>query len=300
MVNELAQELDPLDKEEEGQEVEKEATEQPKEEPKEAVEGEAKEEEQKPPEKPPKGFVPQGALHEERARRKAAIEESTRIRAENEQYRQVMEQRFAQIQTALQQHSQPKAPSFEDDPVNALKHGVETTQQQLEQIRAYQQHEWQRQQDMAAQQQVKSRLESAVADDVREFMETAPDYLDAYKDLKEKRFKQYTALGYPPEQSWQIVNQEEYQLAATAFQNGRSPAQAVYEMALAYGYTKKEAKQASDNVQKMETLQKGVKAASSLGSGGTPTGKLTVDSIAQMNDDEFDTFMKSGGWSKLG
>jgi hypothetical protein len=153
---------------------------------------------------------------------------------------------------------------------------------------------------MAAQQQMKSRLESAVADDVREFLETAPDYLDAYKDLKEKRFKQYTALGYPPEQSWQIVNQEEYQLAATAFQNGRSPAQAVYEMALAYGYTKKEAVKASENVQKMETLQKGVKAASSLGSGGTPTGKLTVDAIAQMDDPEFDEFMKSGGWSKLG
>lgn len=294
MVNELAQELDPIEKEE-GQEVE-ETQETAQEAPKPEGEGEPKAEEAKPPEK----TVPLGALHEERARRKAAVEESNRIRAENAQYRQVMEQRLAQIQNAWAQQNQQKAPSFDEDPVNALKHGVETTQQQLEQIRAYQQQEWERQQVMAAQQQQKTRLESAVAEDIREFVEQSPDYLEAYKDLREKRFKQYSALGYPPEQAFQIVNNEEYQLAATAFQNGRSPAQAVYEMALAYGYTKKEAKQASDNAQKMETLQKGVKAASSLGSGGTPTGKLTVDAIAQMNDDEFDTFMKSGGWSKLG
>ena len=298
MVNELAQELDPIEKEPE--EVAPEAAETTQEAPKAEAEGETKEEETKAPEKPPKGFVPQGALHEERAKRKQAAQEVERIRYEQEQYRQTVENRLAQMQNAWQQQNQPKVPAYEEDPVTNLKHVADSTQEQLAQIQAYQQHEWNKQQAYAAQQQNKERLERAVAEDVREFVEQAPDYLEAYQDLKQKRFKQYSALGYPPEQALQIVNQEEYQLAATAFQNGRSPAQAVYEMALAYGYTKKEAVKASENAQKMETLQKGVKAASSLGSGGAPTGKVTVDAIAQMDDEEFDGFMKSGGWNKLG
>lgn len=299
MVNELAQELDPIEKEE-GQEVTQETQETTQEASKPEAEGETTEGEQKPPEKPPKGFVPQGALHEERARRKAAIEDANRVRAEQEQYRQVMEARFAQIQNALQQQNQPKPPSFDDDPVSALKHGVEATQAELQQIRAYQEQEYRRQQAVAAQMQQKAALERAVAEDIGEFVSEHPDYQDAYQDLLQKRFKQYLAIGFPPQEAQAAVSNDEYLLAQAAFQRGRSPAQAVYEMAVAYGYTKKEAKQASENVQKMETLQKGTKAASSLGSGGTPTGKLTVDAIAQMNDDEFSTFMKSGGWSKLG
>lgn len=303
MVNELAQELEPIEKEE-PQEATQETQETTQEAPKVEADGETKEEEkdgeQKAAEKPPKGYVPQGALHEERARRKELQAQLQNLSAHQEQQRRVLEDRLNQLQFAWQQQNQPKPPSFDEDPVNALKHETEATRQELAQMQAWQRQEWERQQVAAVQMQNKARLEQAVAEDVREFVEQAPDYLDAYKDLKEKRLKQYAALGYPPEQAIQIVNQEEYQLAATAFQNGRSPAQAVYEMALAYGYTKKEAKQASENVQKMETLQKGVKAASSLGSGGAPTGKLTVDAVAQMSDEEFGNFMKSGGWAKLG
>jgi hypothetical protein len=302
MVNELAESLDPSVPQEEIDAATAEIAEQEKalEAPKVEAEGETKEEEAKVPEKPPKGFVPQGALHEERTKRKLAAQELERVRFEQEQYRQTVENRLSQMQNTWAQQNQPKVPDYEDDPVTNLKHVADATQQQLEEIRAYQQQEWSRQQAFSAQQQQKARLESAVAEDVREFIEQAPDYLDAYKDLKEKRFKQYSALGYQPEQAWQIVNQEEYQLAATAFQNGRSPAQAVYEMAMAYGYTKKEAQQVSDNAQKMETLQNGVKVAKSLGSGGAPSGKLTVDALAQMSDDDFAAAMKNGGWDRLG
>lgn len=294
MVNELAQELEPIEKEE----APEEATTEPVEAEKVEAEPEAPEAE-KTPEKPPKGFVPQGALHEERERRKELQRNLAMAQQERERERQVLEQRFMQIQNAIAQQNAPKPPSFDEDPVAALKHGVDTTQEELRQIRQYQQQEWQRQQEGQARQQYIGQLAGAVSQAEAEFAQEKPDYLEAVKHFKTVRAQQLGALGYSPAQVSQMLDNEALAIADTALRNGRSPAEAAYQMAEAAGWKKKEAK-APENVQKMESLQKGTKAAQSLGSGGAPTGKLTVDAVASMSEDEFDDFMKSGGWSKLG
>lgn len=293
-MNDLAHELEPIEQEDE----EKKRVEQPVEAEAEEVKEQPEQQEEPKPEKPPKGFVPQGALHEERARRKELQRMNEELQAAQARQMAVMEQRFAQIQAAMQ--PRPQVPTFEDDPVNALKHGVESTQAELAQMRAWQQQEWQRNQ--AEQQQVAfmRQLEARVSEDLREFVAETPDYMDAYNDLLQKRYRQYIEIGYTPQEAQQAVASDEYSLAADALRRGKSPASVVYALAKNYGYTKKEAKEAVENVQKMETLQKGVKAAQSLGSGGAATGKVTVDAIANMSEDDFDAFMKSGGWAKLG
>ena len=295
MSKELAQELEPIEKEE----APVEAPTEPVEAEKAEVEPEAPESE-KAPEKPPKGFVPQGALHEERERRKELQRQIAAVQQEAANRQQMLEARFQQIQQAIAQQNAPKPPSFDEDPVAALKHGVDTTQEELRQIREYQQKEWERQQENQQRQQYIGHLAGAVSQAEAEFSQEAPDYLEAVKHFKSVRAQQLSALGYVPAQVSQILDNEALAIADTALRNGRSPAEAAYQMALAAGWKKKEAEKPAENVQKMESLQKGVKAAQSLGSGGTPTGKLTVDAVASMSEDEFDEFMKSGGWSKLG
>lgn len=301
MVNELAQELDPIEKEE-GQEVEQETQEAAQEAEKSEAEGEkgedGKEGEQTAPEKPPKGFVHQGALHEERARRKELQQEIARIQQAQENQRQLLEQRFAQMQQAWQQQNAPKPPDRNESPIEAMFYEQDRTQQELAQLKAAQQQDYQRRQEEYQRQQYFGKLQSAVTQAEAEFASETPDYLEGVKFLKSQRAAQLEALGMQPHEIIEHVQNEAAQIANSALRNGKNPAEVAYKMAMAAGYKKAQA--ASDGQQKMETLQKGVKAASSLGSGGTPTGKLTVDAIAQMNDDEFDTFMKSGGWSKLG
>ena len=293
MVNELAQELDPIEKEE-GQEVEQETQEAAQEAPKQEGEGEPKAEEAKPPEK----TVPLGALHEERARRKELQQEIARIQQAQEHQRQLLEQRFAQMQQAWQQQNAPKPPDRNESPIEAMFYEQDRTQQELAQLKAAQQQDYQRRQEEFQRQQYFGQLQSAVSQAESEFASETPDYLESVKFLKSQRAAQLEALGMPPNEIIGHVQNEAAQIAESALRGGRNPAEVAYKMAMAAGYKKAQA--APDGQQKMETLQKGVKAASSLGSGGTPTGKLTVDAIAQMNDDEFDTFMKSGGWSKLG
>lgn len=297
MSKELAQELDPPVEQAEIDAAQQEAQEKPVEAEKPAPEAQDTHEEEKPPEKPPKGFVPQGALHEERQRRKELQAEIQRLQQEQQSRYQTLEQRFAQIQRAMQEQNAPKPPSYDEDPLGNLRHGVEYTQAQLKEIAERQQRAEYEAQEIARRQQYVGAIQNAVVQAETEFTKENPDYLDAVAYMKGLRVAQYKAMGMSEQEAVSVVTGEAYQVAERALQTGRSPAEVAFEMAKAAGWKKKEPVTQQD---KIETLQKGVKAAKSLGSGGVPSGAITVDAVANMSDDEFAEFMKSGGWSKLG
>jgi hypothetical protein len=233
-------------------------------------------------------------LHEERERRK----ELQRQLAQTAERQRIMEERFGQIQYAIHQQNAPKAPEYETDPLGNTKFELTQTQEQLRQIQEVQQREFQERHVYAQQQQYTQAVVGAVNGAEAEFARENPDYQEAVSHYKRMRHEQVKALGYDPNTAWQIVQNEAFQVAEIALRSERSPAEVAFEIAKASGW--KKGSKAPENVQKMESLQKGTKAAQSLGSGGTPTGKLTVDAVASMSEDEFDDFMKSGGWSKLG
>lgn len=296
MSKELAESLDPPVPQEEIAAAEAvEAPQEPKAEP----EGEGVVTEEKEPAKagkPPEGFVPHQALHAEREQRKAIQAKLAQVEQANQARYAQMEQRLHQIQQAALQSQQPKPPEFEADPLNNLKFGVDRTQQEIAQLR-----EWQEQQNAQAQenyqrQQYVSQLQHTVASAETEFAQENPDYMEAVAHYKSVRAKQLSALGYGPQDVMGLVQNEAYQVAEAALRNGRNPAEAAFEIAKAAGWVKKQ----PEVNQKMETLQKGVKAASSLGSGGSATGNLTLEALADMPDDEFAAVMKSGKWASFG
>lgn len=279
------------DQEQQTEEVTQEQPEQKAEEHKEP-EGEEKHE------KPPKGFVPQGALHEERARRKELQQEIARIQQAQEHQRQLLEQRFAQMQQAWQQQNAPKPPDFNDDPVGAMRFEQEQHRQALAQLTGAQQQEYQRRQEEYQRQQYFGQLQSAVSQAEAEYSAENPDYLESVKFLKSQRAAQLEALGMPSNEIIGYVQNEAAQIAESALRGGRNPAEVAHKMALAAGYKKAQA--APDGQQKIETMQKGMKASQSLGSGGAPPTKGSVEWLANASEDEFNEFMSSGGWNKLG
>ena len=290
MNKELAESLEPTEVEDTQEAPEAEAPQEPK-----AEEAPETPEEEAKPEKPPKGFVPHGALHEERQKRKEMEAQLQRIQQETTYRQQLMEQRLQQLYQSQQQANQPKPPSYEDDPLGNLKHTQELTQQQIQQLNDRYRQEAENRNRYEQAQAYKAQLESVVQSDVAQFSQEHPDYLEALGHARQTRVRQHMAIGLSEAEAVQLMYQEEYQLAEAALQRGKSPAQAAYDIAKAYGWTK--GKPSSET--KIETLQKGVKAAQSLGSGGTPTGTPSIDQLADMSDDEFAAFKKSGGWEKL-
>ena len=273
------------------QEVAQEVAELVAEEAKDAPTEEVKDEAKEAP-KPDK-TVPLAALHEERKRR----QELQAQLAHTAERQRVMEERFQQMQQHWQAANAPRAPDYDTDPLGHTKFELGQTQEQLKQIRERQERSEQERQAYAQQQQYYSAVAGEVSRAESEFSQEVPDYIDAVKHYKSSRIAQVMAIGYDQQTASQIVQNEAFQIADIALRNGRNPAEAAFEIAKAAGWSGK--KQAKEGAQKIETLQKGVKASSSLGSGGTPTGKLTIDAVANMSPHEFDDFLKSNGWEKL-
>ena len=233
--------------------------------------------------------VPLEALHEERHKRKELQAEITRIRQEGEMRNQRLEQRFAQIQEAMQPKVVP--PAYDVDPLSNLKHGHDVTQEQLQQI---QQRQAQQDQHFQRQQYV-AQVHTATTGAEASFAQENPDYYEAVSHLKGLRHAQLVAFGMSQQEAANYVQNEALQIAEAALMRGQDPAHAAFEMAKASGWKRQE----SSGQQKMDTMQKGLKAASSLSGGGAISGKPTLEALADMPDDDFDKFMKSGGWDKL-
>lgn len=206
-----------------------------------------------------------GALHEERQRRK---ELQSKVEA--------MEGRFNQILQNLQPKEQ--IPAIEEDPVRNFDTRIGSVEQMLRQ----QLENNQRQHQEAA--VINSYRQSAAV-----FAQENPDFNDAYSHFINSRRQELQAMGYAPNEAQNILQQEEFAAAIRAMQNETNPAAMIYEAAKVRGYKKAE----PQNSDKMKTIEKGVQA--SRVSGGSPiAGNVTLESLAEMSDEEF-----SKNWDKL-
>lgn len=249
---------------------------------------EVKEPEEKPEPEVQK-TVPLAALHEERQRRKELAENLRRIEEQN----RLMEERFKMIQDRLK----PQAPSFDEDPLAALKHqNDELARKAQEYEQRFSQFD-QVQQQEAARQQFITRYQQ----EAQQFAQQAPDFNDAYKFLIQSRQAELASVGYNPQEISMLVQQEEAMLVGKAFEDGVNPGERVYAMAKARGYSKPEVKQEvkpevkPDAEQKLDALQKGQQASASLSAvAGKGGDSVTLEMLATLSGDEFDKY-----WEKL-
>jgi hypothetical protein len=236
-----------------------------------------------------KKMVPYDALHEERQRRKELQQQLERDRAERAQRDTLLERRLAM----LQQATQPKEPqiNFEEDPVRFLAAQTMQTQQEIQALRQQQVYE----QQAKAQQEQFQQFAVGLRGLEAEFAKSAPDYDEAIVFAKTKRVEQLQMLGYPEQQAWNAVQQEAFQIAASALQRGENPAEIGYQYAKSVGYTPKTVQPE----QKLQAAQKGMEASKSLSTGVAKGGNTSLESLANMSNDEFDAYVSKHGWEKV-
>lgn len=229
------------------------------------------------PEPEKEKYVPHGAFHEERQRRKELQAELERVRHENAQTAQVMQQVLQQLR-----QQQSPIPDIQEDPVT----NIDTRLRQIEEFRQQQAREQQERAQIEQQQAQAAQLTHAYRAAAQEYAAQVPDLGEAYRHLIGSRVSEYQALGYDTQSAHALVQQEEMQIAAKAFHDGVNPAQRIYELAKLRGYAKQQAPQE----QKMETLQRGTRASRATG-GAPQTGEITLEALAEAADslspDEF-------------
>ena len=120
-----------------------------------------------------------------------------------------------------------------------------------------------------AQQSQMEQFRAVVSSHEQAFQAEKPDYLEAVEYVKASELKEMEAMGIPEEQRGAILQQRAAMFAADSLRRGISPAKAAYDIAVHRGYKRAEAKQNAGD--KIEQLEKGMKAAQTL-TKGTKSG----------------------------
>ena len=243
-------------------------------------------------------FVPHGAFHEERERRKAVEKELTDLREKyargDERLRLITE--AMQQRPAPQQQPQAEPPKVIDPKEDIfgayeqlkaelaeLKGGVEQTKQETQQEREF-----------------KVVRDDYIAD-LNRFGAAEPAFADAFRFVAQTRAAELKLLGHPETQIPQLLGQEELQLAIQARQRGVSPAEMLFAVAKARGFAPKAAEPApapapaapaETPAQKAERVAAGQAGPgkSLSAAGGAPAGEVTFEMLAQMSEADFEAF----------
>lgn len=251
--------------------------------------GEGEEDDAAPAKAEPE-MVPLAALHESRDQTKS-------MRAELNETREKMtrmETLFTQMQTRsagpAKGEEAPEIPSYEDDPDGHFQGTIAALQGKIDKLEA---DNGQRQQAAETGVQEQQLLDQ-YAGAVREYTKKQPDFQAAYEFLAESVGNELEARGYAdPKQRSDALQFEEGRMVGMALQQGKDPAEALYNLAKLRGYMAKDAGGdggGESDEDKLARLQKGQAAAVSLsGKGSTGKGAVTLEALAAMPDGpEFD------------
>jgi hypothetical protein len=267
------------------QEKHQEAKQEAEPEPEPEKEPEKAEEPAKEPEKEEdKRTVPLAALHEERDKRKEL---------------QGQMDRFKQDFVDLKESLKPKEP--EPEPIDYNVDPIGATKQKLEALEKVTEETHKTNQEMQ-QFQEQQRIATSIKQHEDAFKAQTPDYDDAFNHIINLRTNELKIMGYNDQQIADTIAQGAFGIGVSALQQGKNPAQVLYEMAKNYGYKTPEAepeKKDTTAEKTIEELEKGQEATKKVGAGEAPKeGELTLAEIMKLDGDEFDKawdkYQKSG------
>lgn len=157
-----------------------------------------------------------------------------------------------------------------------------------------------------------TQLRTTYQASAQRFAQTNTDFGDAYNHVNKVRDAMLESIGYSdPQQRAQIRMDEERALVDQALRSGKDPAATIYGVAKSLGYVKAApvaaaaaaipaaatpaaaASAAPSVTEEVERIAKAQAASKSLSSGGgAAVGPMTVETLANMTDSEFEAYAR--------
>jgi hypothetical protein len=194
--------------------------------------------------------------------------------------------------------AQTPAPDPETDPLGHLLHKIETMSKALTEMQTQIADQREQQTQLTQFQQFQNQV-NALRD---EFAKTHADFGDAYNHLRAARTADLKMLGYQPVDIQKTLLQEEVRLSQNAIQQGKNPAEVVYDMAKRHGYAPKAAAPAPAPATpdaKLAAIQQGQKGSTQLPS--TPQlDDITLDGLKGASDADLNKIVHDPAmWAKI-
>ena len=170
--------------------------------------------------------------------------------------------------------------SIDEDPVGHLEQQTKLTNEKISELGD--------QLKQAQANQQTSSLQNYVNSAEQQFAGENKDYFDSVAHLQQSRLAQYKIMGADENQALQAVNNELINVAQSAIQNGKNPAQVVYELAKNSGFAKPVEVREGDGT--LKALAKAQDSSGTLASipGQSGDDRENVMSANGLSDAEFD------------
>jgi len=223
-----------------------------------------------------------GIAESKRQELKAQLEQQSYQNQLLQQQVQMLMQQQQQGMSAPKRAPEISIPDPNEDPLGYQSYQLEN----LHKTVSAQQQYLEQQSKAYQQQQAEAALDNAYRSSAVEYMKEAPDFMDAYKFLENSRIQEYMALGYSPQESSRLLQEDERALAAKSFKERANPAQRIYAAAKARGFNSPNAES------RLEKVSKGMQKGKSLPRAGGKNLEKSYDisRINEMSDSEFDDF----------
>jgi len=238
---------------------------------------------------------------EDAGKRKAESNQTKAIRIERERRKDLEKQlrlqaeRSSKIEQVLTKVLQPQAdaqskenvPDAEEDPIGYQNYKIA----KLEQLQQQQQQYQQQQQEYARQVQQREQFVGAYAQSAKEYAVENPQFMDAYKHLVQSRLNEHLAAGYDENTANELLKQEEAAIVDRAFRNGENPAERIFKVAQARGYSYQAPQPEKKPVSKLESVKQGLRTSKALGptqGDARDMDNLNISDIDSMSDEEVD------------
>jgi hypothetical protein len=247
-------------------------------------------------------FVPHQALHKERERRKGV---ETELQTTREKMTRA-DERLAILNEMMSRADAPptKGATVAEQPIDPEQDPIGALKQSYAKIAALEAKLTESTKTVEERESARA-MQSAYVNDAQRFLSEKPEFRESYQYLISGRHRELEAMGMEDvgERNRFIAN-EERQIVASAFQSRKSPAQMLYALAVARGFshTPPAPEPAKPNhAAKIEAIANGQrKAGVSLSAAGGSAGEgLTAAALADMSEEEFSAVAAKLGKSKL-
>jgi hypothetical protein len=204
-----------------------------------------------------------GALHEERAKRKA--EAAARQQAERER---------DELRARVEEYTRSQQPSFEEDPIESLR----AEHNQVKQILITQARQ-------ALAEKENSEYWGKIGELESEFKESKPDFDAAIKNLAESRLEELQDIGWDAAAAQKILSDEIKWISDKALDDGVNPAERLYKLAMRRNRPAVNEAPAVNLQQanKLQNIKKGMETNKSLPPGSKSSNQdFTLEDLAAM------------------
>jgi DNA repair ATPase RecN len=206
--------------------------------------------------------------------------------------------RLTALEQQLKEKLQPPIvePDPETDPLGNMMHKL---QQVNENVADLQQKLTQEQQNNILKQQFE-QFNSSVQQMKQQFMQTTPDFQEAYVYIRNVRTEDLRSVGISEADIPKILLQDEFNISQAAIQRAKNPAEEMYNMAKRYGYAPKAVvAQPVATQQKMDNLKKGLDAARQP-TKAAPESDLTFEGLSDAGEDDLNKIVQDDKlWHKI-